>query len=99
MVVADALTHPYDLSSATYFNGEKYKDRVVSIIGEGVGVYYYWSDNAADTVDKTASGNGATVGAYAPPNVRYDEIPAGQYLIMQLSAAGTVRIWISNQTK
>lgn len=99
IVVADALTHVYDLASSTYFNGSQYLDRICSIVGDGVKIYYYWAQENGTTVDKTATGNGTTVAALIPADTIKDEIPAGQYLVMQLSAAGTVYINIAQSTK
>lgn len=99
IVVADALTHSYDLESATYFNGQHYQDRICSIVGDGVKIYYFWAQDAGATVDKTATGSGATVAALIPADTIKDEMPAGRYLIMQLSAAGTVYINIAQGTK
>lgn len=96
--VADAASHVYDVSSATYFNSTRYQSRFVRIISEGAGdIWYYWSSVNTDTVSKTATDNTAgTVPGYLPSKVYSDEVPSGQYLVMQAAQAGIVRIWISS---
>lgn len=86
-----------DLSSGTYFSNLKYLDRYVSISVEGgASFWWYWSDSNTDTVDKTATGNGATVGAFCPSGIIQDERPTGQYLVIQTSAAANVHVWLSS---
>jgi hypothetical protein len=97
VISADGATHPYDLSSASFFNSDKYMDRYVTISVEGgASFWWYWSDDAAGVVDKAATGNGATVGAFCPSGLLQDERPTGRYLIMQTSAAANVHIWFSS---
>jgi hypothetical protein len=65
-------------------------------VGSGAELWYYWSDDPAGVVDKTATGNGATVGGHLAANATSDERVEGQYLIMQTSAAAIVYVWISS---
>lgn len=64
--------------------------------GAPVAFFWYWSDSASDTISKTATGNGATVGAFCPSGIVNDERPAGQYLVIQTASAANVHIWISS---
>lgn len=97
VIAASGVSQNIDLSSASYFNTTKYQDRYVSISVEGgASLWWYWSDSASDTIDKTATGNGATIGAFLPSGVVQDERPTGQYLVLQTSAAANVHIWYSS---
>lgn len=95
---ADAATHSYDLSSSTYFNNQKYQSRFVKLVSESAGdIWYFWSSVNTDSVDKTATDNtSGHVGGYLASKIERDEVPSGQYLVMQAAQAGIVRIWISS---
>lgn len=96
-IAASGLSQNLDLSSSTYFNSDSYRDRYVSISVEGAASFWwYWSASASDTIDKTATGNGITVGAFCPSGIVQDERPTGQYLVIQTSAAANVHIWYSS---
>jgi hypothetical protein len=96
-ITEDGTSHARDLSSAAFFNSDRYMEGYVTISVEGgATLWWYWSDDAAGVVDKTATGNGATVGGYLPANATTDERVEGRYLIMQTSAAAIVHIWISS---
>lgn len=96
-IAASGLTQNIDLSSASYFNSERFEEGFVSISVEGgASLWWYWSDSASDTIDKTATGNGATVGAFLPSGIVQDERPRGKYLVLQTSAAANVHVWISS---
>src|SRR5689334_2267919 len=70
VISEDGTAHNRDLSSASFFNSERYQEGYVDISCESAGIpiafFWYWSDSASDTIDKTATGNGATVGAFCP---------------------------------
>lgn len=97
-IAATGSSQNIDLSSSSYFNSTKYQDRYVSISVEGgASLWWYWSNASGDTIDKTATGNGITVGAFLPSGVVQDERPTGQYLVLQTSAAANVHVWISSR--
>lgn len=86
-----------DLSAAGFFNSDDYTDRYVSICVEGgASLWWYWTDDVAGVVDKTATGNGVTTGAFLPSGVVQDERPQGRYLVTQTSAAALVHVWLSS---
>lgn len=101
-IAGTGATQNLDLTSASApacFGGSHYMDRYVTISVEGgASFWWYWSDSGADTVDKTATGNGATVGAFCPSGILQDELPTGQFLVIQTSAAANIHIWISSGT-
>ena len=98
--IAGTTSTSYDLASSTYFNGDHYQDRFVRIISESAGnFWYYWSSVNGDTVDKTATGQGATVAGYWPSATPLDEMPGGRYLVIQAQQAWLIRVWISNRTR
>ena len=85
-----------DLSGASFFNSNRFLDGYVTISVEGgASFWWYWSD-ATGTVDKTATGNGPTVGAFCPSGLLQDERPQGTWLVIQTSAAANIHIWISS---
>lgn len=84
-------------SAATGFGSQTYQDRFVSIsVESAASFWWYWSDSAASTVDKTATGNGATVGAFCPSGIIQDERPQGRYLVIQTSAAANIHVWLTS---
>lgn len=97
VISEDGTSHARDLSSASFFNSDRYQDGYVTMnVGSGAELWYYWSDDAAGVVDKTATGNGATVGGHLCANATTDERVMGKYLILQTSAAALVYVWISS---
>lgn len=97
VIAEDGTSHARDLSSASFFNSDRYTLGYVTISVEGgATLWYYWSDNASAVVDKTATGNGATVGAFLPANAISDERCEGRYLVLQTSAAANVHVHISS---
>lgn len=100
VISEDGTTHNRDLSSASFFNSNQYMDRYVSMSCEAAGApiafFWYWSDSASDTVDKAATGNGITVGAFCPSGLVNDERPTGQYLVIQTAAAANLHVWFSS---
>lgn len=93
----DGTTHARDLSSASFFNSDRYQECYVTInVGSGAELWYYWSDDPVGIVDRTATGNGATVGMHLAANATSDERVEGRYLILQTSAAAIVYVYISS---
>jgi hypothetical protein len=94
VVSATGSSQSIDLQHANYFGGTRYQSRFVRLIGEGVGVYYFWSNQSSETVDETATGstNRASQCDYLPSNTPREEKPAGRYLHLKSSAAGKVRV-------
>jgi len=96
-IAASGSSQNIDLSSSSYFNTDKYTDHYISMSVEGgASLWWYWSASASDTIDKTATGNGITVGAFCPSGIVQDERPTGRYLVLQTSAAANVHVWISS---
>lgn len=96
----DGTAHNRDLSSGSFFNSTRYMEGYVDIsceaAGSPVAFFWYWSDSNSATIDKTATGNGATTGAFCPSGIIKSERPQGQYLVIQTAAAANVHIWISS---
>ena len=101
-IAGSGASQNVDLSSASApacFGSIQYMDRYVTISVEGgASFWWYWSSSGADTIDKTATGNGATVGAFCPSGILQDELPMGQFLVIQTSAAANIHIWLSSGT-
>lgn len=96
VIVGSGASQAIDLSGAGFFNSLAYQDHFLTITVEGgASFWWFWSNNA-DTVDKTATGNGLTVGAFWPGNIPLTELSRGQYLIIQTSAAANVHVWLSS---
>lgn len=98
VIAGSGASQNVDLSLlASGFGNLRYTDGYVSMSVEGgASLWWYWSNNSADTIDKTATGNGTTVGAFAPSGIVIDERPQGQFLVMQTSVAANVHIWLSS---
>lgn len=100
VISEDGTSHARDLSSSSFFNSTRYQDGYVDIsceaAGSPVAFFWYWSDSASSTIDKTATGNGATVGAFCPSGIIKSERPQGQYFVIQTASAANVHMWISS---
>ena len=100
VVAGSGSSQNIDLSSNSYFNSLRYLEGYVSMSCEAAGApiafFWYWSDSASDTIDKTATGNGATVGGFCPSGIVNDERPTGQYLVIQTASAANVHVWESS---
>jgi hypothetical protein len=101
VISASGSSQSIDLSHADYFSGTRYQGRFVRLIGEGIGVYYFWSNQASETVDDAATGstNRARQCDYLPSNVPREEKPAGRYLHLKSSGAGKVRVSVVESDK
>lgn len=100
VIAGSGSSQNIDLSNSSNFNSLRYTEGFVSMSCEAAGVpvafFWYWSASASDTIDKTATGNGLTVGAFCPSGLVNDERPEGQYLVIQTASAANVHIWLSS---
>lgn len=97
VISASGSSQSLDMSSSTYFGGTRYQGDFVRIVSSAT-LYYFWSEQASETVDETATGstNRARQCDMLPANMPREEIPAGRYLHIKTSASGTVRVSIVN---
>lgn len=96
---ASGVSQQFDLQATGFFGTEKYLDRFVRIISESAGnIWYGWSSATGLLVDKNATGGGTGVSGFLASGDKSDELPAGRYIVIQPTAVGIVRIWITNST-
>lgn len=87
------------LGATGLFGNDKYLQRFVRIISESAGnIWYGWANSTGLLVDKNATGGGTGVAAFLASGDKSDELPAGQYIVIQPTSVGLVRIWITNGT-
>lgn len=98
LVVASGVAQQFDLSAPGFFGGPKFERKFVRMISETAGnCYYFWSAATGSVLNSAATGGGTGVCAFLPSQVYTDELPAGQYLLIQPQNAGVVRVWVTNR--
>lgn len=96
---ASGVSQQFDLSASGMFGNDAYVDRFVRIISESAGnIWYGWARATGLLVDKNATGGGTGVAGFLASGDKSDELPAGRYIVIQPTAVGIVRIWITNST-
>lgn len=87
------------LGASGLFGNDKYLSRFVRMISESAGnIWYGWANSTGLLVDKNATGGGTGVSAFLASGDKTDELPAGQYIVIQPTTPGIVRVWITNGT-
>lgn len=97
-LTASGVAQQFDLSASGFFGALNYTERFVRMIPESTGhIWYLWSVATGSKVDNTKTGGQTGVAAFLPSLTYTDELPAGQFLVIQPQGTGIVRLWITNR--
>jgi hypothetical protein len=94
---ASGVAQQFDLQATGMFGGDHYRGRFVRMISETAGdLWYAWAGVTGAIVDHTVAGGGTGACAYLPALTPTDELPSGQFLVIQARGQGVVRIWLTS---